>query len=93
MYQIEVYAYTDTIYRLTMDSGASASSRKPQEVSTSKTAPTQPIVAASDEPPGDVAIPAVVASINAVDPATSTPTPGGRIYIPIAPLRPEPGGW
>src|SRR5207253_1748747 len=93
VYQVEVYAYTDTTYRLTLSSGPGASAASAGgpgllelawrllgagRAEAAKPVRTAPVVAASDQPAGKLALP---------------PLPSGPAPTPLpAPVGPAPGG-
>ncbi len=79
-YQIEVFGYETSEYQLTITGGNEESSRRPHSaVNFSKTVRTQPVIAPSNQPEGNSAVPpAPVGGGGTITPTptrTNTPTP------------------
>ncbi len=89
-YQIEVFAYSDTKYRLTISGGQAAelgvaSAQGPAvQLNAEKTARTAPVVAAENEPEGQSAVP--------VAPVGEVTSSGVKVYLPML-ARQSAAGW
>ncbi|MBI2865598.1 MAG: S8 family serine peptidase [Chloroflexi bacterium] len=87
IHQIEVFAYTDTTYTLTISSGAAAAfAVLPQAVrpNEGKVSRTSPVVPATNEPEGQMAVPGA--------PIGSPSSAYYRVYLPVT-VRAYAGGW
>jgi hypothetical protein len=99
-YQIEVYAYTDTTYSISISINgqpavqhANARRSSVGQPNALKPLRTSPVIPVSDEPEGKSAIPAAPVLSTPLPTVTSTPTRAShRVYLPLV-TDSSAGGW